>query len=122
MPVLERLKRIQSGVAVAAAIGDCEEIVLEAASAAIYVPAELSELTFHGSNSVNAGGTFSAIRRRAAADTDYTSFEAVTLNTGGTAGWYPLPDECQAFRRIKIQDTATTPSGTPVDITLAGST
>lgn len=122
MAVIERLKVIQSAIAVEADIADSDEIRLESVASAIYVPAALSVLEFYGSDSVDDDGTFTVLRRRTNADTDFSTFENVTIDTGGTEGWYPLPDECLPFRRIKIKDAGDPAAAAGQVVKIAGAT
>lgn len=63
-------------------------------------PANAMTLTFYGYNATT--GTYQKLRRRAAADTDWTSFEDVAMTVGTTVGVYPLPDEARTVPYIKI--------------------
>lgn len=122
MGAISRLKTIQSGITVAAAVADSDPIMLDPVASAIYVPATLSVLKFYGSSNGRSDGTFSVIKRRTNADTDFSTWEDVTIDTGETAGWYPVPDECMPFACIKVTDSAETPADPAAEIILSGAT
>lgn len=98
MSAISRLKQGSGALALTNLLGTTAEVAYDGITGMIYVSAAKT-LTFYGSTA--KGGTYTALNRRAAADTDWTSFEAVTV-TAGAAGWFPIPDECAAFPWLKI--------------------
>lgn len=97
MSVAERLKRVETSIALTADETTTAVIAYDGAAANIYLGAA-GTLTFYASNT--RAGVFPALYRRTNADTDLTNYEAVTM-TVAAAGWYPLPDECLPHQFIK---------------------
>lgn len=78
---------------------DTAKIQYEGKYAAINVPDAVT-LTFYGS--ATKDGSFSQLKRRTSADTDWSAFELVTM-TLDAAGIYPLPPELLPVPWVQIQ-------------------